>query len=125
MAAIHDDNIEKAISLVSGSHDLNTLCDQGASVIYGAILRGNLPMVQLLLEKGANPNLVAREPAASIYAERPLDLARQCRFLLDWDKYDPIVQLLKQFGACETNAATITDAEVERRARKWQSQASQ
>jgi len=121
MTAIADDEVECVRSLMSASRDLNVRCDEGASVIYGAILGGNTSIVRLLLENGADPNFVADEPAATIYADRPLDLAKQCRFLLDWDKYSPIVELLKQFGATETNRPEITDAEVERRAREWQS----
>jgi hypothetical protein len=52
-----------------------------------------------MLEHGADPNLQADEPAATIYTERPLDLALQARFLMNWDKYDPIVKLLERFGA--------------------------
>jgi hypothetical protein len=122
MAAINDGNFEEVNSLINGSADLNVRCDQGASVIYGAILIGNISIVKLLLENGADPNLVALEPAAWIYADRPLDLARQCRFLLDWDTYNPIVELLSQFGASGTTRSQgITEAEVERRARDWQS----
>ena len=113
------------MSLISGFHDLNVRCDQGASVLYAAILRGTISIVGVLLENGANPNLVADEPAATIYADRPLDLAKQSRFLLDWDRYNSIVELLKQFGASESNRATMTSAEIERRARQWQSETSQ
>jgi hypothetical protein len=122
MTAIANDNVEQARSLVSNGGDLNIRCDQGASLIYGAILKGNISIVRLLLENGADLNFVAYEPAATIYADRPLDLAKQCRFLVDWDRYNAIVTLLKQFGATETDRAEITDAEIERRAREWQSQ---
>jgi hypothetical protein len=46
-------------------------------------------------------NQVAHEPAATSYAEKPLNPAGQARFLLDWDKYDPIVKLLEAFGATD------------------------
>jgi hypothetical protein len=121
MTAIADANIEETASLIKHSHDLNDRCDQGASVLYGAILLGNISIVRLLLENGADPNLIAHEPAAFVYDDRPLGLAKQCRFVLDWDRYDPIVRLLKQFGASDSNSnPDVTDAEIERRAREWQ-----
>src|SRR5262245_24916782 len=112
MTALADGNVEAAISLIEQLPDLNDRCDEGCSVIYGAILEANVAIVRLLLEKGADPNLEAYEPAAIIYAEHPLDLAKQCRFLLDWDRYNPIVALLKEFGATETNSAGVPDVEI-------------
>lgn len=56
-------------------------------------------LVRLMLEHGADLNFVAEEHAATVYAEKPLELAEGARFLLGRDKYKPIAELLSQFGA--------------------------
>lgn len=101
--AIDKDDLETATHLVSSEIDLNIPCAelQGAPPLYLAILKGNPAMVQLLLEHGADPNYRADEPAASIYTEKPLSLARQARNLMNRDQYHPIVQLLEQYGAID------------------------
>jgi hypothetical protein len=48
----------------------------------------------------------AEDPGATIYAEKPLELAEQARFLLDRDKYQPIVEPLDQFGATGIDQST-------------------
>jgi len=90
MTAVAGDNLDEAKRLIQGGLDLNSRCDQGASVLFGAILGGNYSILLLMLEHGADPNLIAEEPAASIYTEKPYALAKQCRFLMDWGKYDRI-----------------------------------
>ena len=95
MAAIAEDNVDEVERLVQSGLNLNARCDQGASALYGAILCGNVSVIRLMLEHGADPNLLADEPAAFTYTEKPLDLAMQARFLMDWDKYHPIVKLLE------------------------------
>ena len=121
MAAIASDKVDEAKLLIRSGIDLNSRCDQGASALYGAILLGNISIVHEMLNHGADPNLIADEPAVSIYTEKPLDLARQCRFLLDWDKYHPIVKLLEQFGATDFEGQVPVDnSEIEGRARAWQ-----
>ena len=101
--AIDKDDLETAKHLVSGEIDLNIPCSelQGAPPLYLAILKGNVAMVQLLLEHGADPNYRADEPAASIYTEKPLALARQARNVMNRGQYHPIVQLLEQYGAID------------------------
>jgi ankyrin repeat protein len=99
LQAIGDDQIEKAKHLIRTGIDLNVRCDQGAYVLFAAILSGDVSLVRLMLELGADPNLVAEDPAATVYAENPLELAQGASFLLDRDKYQPIVDLLSQFGA--------------------------
>ena len=82
-------------------------------------------MVQLLLEHGADPNYRAVEPAASIYTEKPLALARQARMLMNWDQYHPIVQLLEKFGATDEDTPHESQDLLEKskaEAKRWQSQ---
>ena len=122
MTAIVSNNVRDVKRLIESGIDLNCRCDQGASALFGAILGGNLLIVQMMLDGGADPNLVADEPAATIYTKKPLDLARQSRFLMDWDKYHPIVKVLETFGAKNELGEVETDSEVvEFRARAWQS----
>ncbi|MDQ3816352.1 MAG: hypothetical protein M3362_01520 [Acidobacteriota bacterium] len=124
LTAIAESNLVEAERLVRSGVDLNVRCDQGASVLYAGILSGDASLVRLILERGADPNLLADEPAASIYTEKPLELAMQARFLMDWDKYHPIVSLLEEFGATDVDGRgeSESDSEArERRAREWQS----
>ena len=122
VTAVVENDVREVTRLIESGIDLNYRCDQGTSALSGAILEGNLIIIGLMLENGADPNLVADEPAASIYAEKPLDLARQARFLMDWDKYHPIVKLLEAFGATNAKGEVENESKVvELRAREWQS----
>ena len=122
MTAVVENNVCEVTRLIESGLDLNYRCDQGTSALSGAILEGNLSLIQLMLENGADPNLVADEPAATIYTEKPLSLARQARFLMDWDRYHPIVELLEAFGATNDHGEVEKDSKaVEFRARQWQS----
>ena len=103
LAAIAEKKVEKAMRLIRSGLDLNVPCDQGASALYPAILSGDVSLVRLMLERGSDPSQVVDEPAATIYTEKPLDLAKQARFLMGWDKYDPIVKLLEEFGATSSD----------------------
>src|SRR5918998_2920718 len=99
LIAIAEGNFDEAKRLIRSGIDLNAACDEGASALYPAILSGDASLVQLMLEHGADPNFLADEPAATIYTEKPLELAKQARFLMDWDKYHPIVELLNLSSA--------------------------
>jgi hypothetical protein len=127
MTAIVEDNIGEVKRLIQSGLELNARCDQGASALFGAILQGNISIIQLMLECGADPNLIADEPAASIYTEKPLELAMQARFLMDWDKYHPIVKLLEEFGATDSDGCVESSEQLkvrESRAKEWQSSKS-
>ena len=122
LTAIAGGNVDEGKRLVRSGLDLNVLCDQGASPLYSAILSGDMSLVQLMLERGADPNFLAGEPAASIYTEKPLVLAMQARFLLEWDKYHPIVKLLEKYGATDIDGQVESSDDLqicERRAREW------
>jgi hypothetical protein len=118
LTAIAESNLVEAKHLIQSGVDLNLRCDQGASVLYAGILSGEVSLVRLMLEHGADPNALADEPAASIYTERPLELAMQARFLMDWDKYHPIVRLLEEFGATDVGGRVESDSDFEARERR-------
>jgi len=127
LTAIAESNFDEAKRLVQGGIDLNVPFDQGASALYSAILSGDVSLVRMMLEHGADPNFLADEPAASIYTEKPLELAMQARFLMDWDKYYPIVKLLEEYGATDVDGQVDVSDDVgapERRAREWQASKS-
>lgn len=127
LTTIAESNSADAKRLIQAGIDLNVPCDQGASALYAAILSGEVSLVRMMLEHGADPNFVAGEPAATIYTEKPLELAMQARFLMDWDKYHPVVRLLEEFGATDVDGQVESsgDSEVcERRAREWQASKS-
>ena len=124
--AIDKDDLETATCLVTRVVNLKVPCSEldGAPALFFAILKGNLPMVQLLLDHGADPNYRAEEPVATIYAENPLSLAKGARFLLNWDQYQPIAQLLEKFGAVDEGAPTESQQvleKIEAKAKRWQS----
>lgn len=105
LSAIDKDDVKTASRIIASGIDLNVPCTEldGAPALFLAILKGNQSMVQLLLDHGANPNYWADEPVATTYTAKPLDLARQARLLMDWDKYHAIVKLLVRFGATDEN----------------------
>lgn len=106
LAAINGGKIDDIQRLVDGGLDLNRPCDDGATCLYVAILNGDHALVRFLLDHGANPNFLADEPAASMYAPKPLELALQARFLMDWEKFDSIVKTLLESGATDFNGNT-------------------
>jgi ankyrin repeat protein len=127
MTAIAEDNVDEVRRFIQSGIDLNARCDQGTSALYGAILHGNISIIQLMLEHGADPNLLADEPAASIYTEKPLELAMQARFLMDWNKYHPVVKLLERYGATDSDGRVESSADLkvrEQRAKEWQASKS-
>ena len=121
---IEQENIAEVEDCINDGFDLNARDEDGATVLFFAILQGNIEIVQLLLERGADANIVADEPAASIFTEKPLDLAQQLRFLTNWEKYHPIVKLLEKFGSKdfqERNDFTEEELKVAKgRAKEWQ-----
>ena len=127
LTAIAESNFDEAKRLVEGGVDQYVPCDQGASALSSAILSGDVALVRMMLEHGADPNFPADEPAATIYTEKPLELAMQARFLMDWDKYHPLVKLLEEYGSTDVDGRVESIDDVgacERRAREWQASKS-
>ena len=123
--AINEDDLETARHLLTSNIDLNVPSPelQGAPVLYLAILKGNLALVQLLLDHGADPNFHPDQEAAEIYCPNSLSLGRQARMLFNWDQYHPIVELLEKFGAIDEDSPPQTPEELaktEAEARRWQ-----
>lgn len=122
--AVEQENISEVESLISDGFDINSRDEDGATILFFAILQGNIEIVRLLLDRGANADIIADEPAASIFTEKPLDLAQQLRFLTNWDKYHPIVKLLEKFGATDYEGKSdfspekLDEAKI--RALQWQ-----
>jgi len=100
--------------------DINSQCDDGASVLFSAVLHGNVEVVRALLELGANPNFEATEPALSIYADTPLNVAIQARNLMDWEKFDPIVHLLIKHGASGYSIEPDKESVIRQKSLDWQ-----
>lgn len=100
--------------------DIHSRCDDGASVLFGAVLYANLEVIRTLLELGADPNLQSIEPALTIYADTPLDVAIQARLLLDWEKYDAVVKLLIEYGAKGYDVSPEREAVIRQEALNWQ-----
>lgn len=103
LSAIAAHDFVRVHTLVTEGLDLNVRCDQGATPLFGAVLVGELDLVRLLLDHGADPNIVAHEPAATVYHERVIDLALGARHLLDWEKYQRIAELLVARGALDAD----------------------
>lgn len=128
-AAVEQENVGEVEKIINDGFDLNEPDEEGATALFFAILQGNVEIVQLLLEKGANADVTIEEPAASIFTEKPLDLAQQLRFLTNWEKYNPIVKLLEKFGAKDFEGRTdFTEEQLkvaEEKAKQWQKQKSE
>ena len=97
--AVETSDVQQIRKLATSGSDINTPCDNGATVLFLAVLKANIEVIRTLLELGADPNFQAAEPALSVYADTPLELALQARVVMDWEKYNPIVQLLIDNGA--------------------------
>lgn len=106
LAAINGGDAAEAERLIETGLNLNSPCDEGATPLYAAILNGHHSLVRLILDRGVDPNFVADEPAASMYTEKSLDLAMQARFLMDWEKFDPIAKTLIEYGSTDFDGNT-------------------
>ena len=125
-AATQREDVAEIEKLISEGYDLNALNEHGAPVLFFAIARGNLQIIRLLLENGADVNFAPEEPAATAYGETALDLAQQMRFVTNWDKYQPVAKLLLEFGARDINGENDFPEEqlkeTEQSTKEWQAQ---
>jgi ankyrin repeat protein len=88
-------------SLIEHGVPLETRNEEGATALFLAVMAADAACVEILLAAGADPNAVAEEPAATIYAELPLNLANQARFYMNDERYARIIELLKSYGAVD------------------------
>ncbi len=55
-----------------------------------------------------------------MYADTPLEVVLQARYLMDWEKYNTIVQLLIDYGASDHTIEPEKEALIRQRALDWQ-----
>jgi ankyrin repeat protein len=91
--------------LIAAGADVEARDDWDCTPLFHAVIAGNLESLDVLIQAGANVNAVAGEPGCTILASPPLNLAMQCRYLMDRVKYDPIVKRLEAAGASLGDAA--------------------
>ena len=126
LKAVETESVQQIRELASSGLDINyrlnihSRCDDGASVLFSAVLRGNVEVIRTLLDLGADPNFQAVEPALSIYADSPLDVAIQARNLMDWEKFDPVVHLLIDYGASGYTIEPEKETLIRQRSLDWQ-----
>lgn len=85
--AAQDGGAEVARKLVVAGTDVNALDNRGLSPLYISALHGTTEFAEILLRKGADPNLM--NPEDNTYA---LDMAEQ-------GKHEKMLALLRQYGA--------------------------
>ncbi|MEM7363871.1 MAG: ankyrin repeat domain-containing protein [Pseudomonadota bacterium] len=83
------------------SEYLNDRDEDGGTVLMHAVIAGDVEAVSILLQAGADPNKRACGDASDYLASTPLSLAQQARNLMDYDKYNPIVNCLLRAGALD------------------------
>lgn len=117
----HDrDGIRQAIA---AGANVNQRSDDGVPVLFVACLEGHIEVVQLLLDHGADPNLEATEPGQWEYAKTAVDLVLGAQFLVDWDRYTPILELLLARGATDSEGHVPATEQINNRrdeAMAWQ-----
>ena len=88
-------------NLVNKSHSDDY--ENGETLIFHAVIGAQLKVLELLINKGADVNYQISDNYFShdCLAENPLSLALQCRFLMDYEKYDPVVKILEKSGAVD------------------------
>ena len=83
-AAVFDGDIDLAINLLEkGKFDLNKLDQQGRTLLHYTGCRGQYHMIELLLEKGADPNIKDKNGNTPLH----------------WCGHIDIVELLISYGA--------------------------
>lgn len=125
LKAVETSDVQQIRELATSGLDMNNPCDDGASVLFSAILIANVEVIRTLLELGADPNFRAVEPALTVYADTPLDVALQARVVMDWEKYNPIVHVLIDYGAIGPTFESGQEALIRQRALDWQQNGKQ
>lgn len=120
LEAVIKNDVQRIRDLANSGIDVNSRCDDGASALFNAVLSANVEVVRALLELGADPNFQAVEPALTVRAETPLELALQARNLVNWEKYNPVVLLLIDYGASGYDIKPAKEALMHERALHWQ-----
>jgi ankyrin repeat protein len=108
LAAVESEDLDRILAAVNAGADVNARCDDGASVLYPACLNGNVHVVWLLLNLGADPNLEAEGEAVTDYAPTPLDLVTRARSLFGPDAYLPVFDVLVRRGARGRDGRPVT-----------------
>jgi len=85
--------------LIEAGADVERRDNWDCTPLFYAVLEGNLESLEALIRAGADVNAIAGEPGCTMLASTPMNLALQCRNLVDWAKYDPIVKCLEEAGA--------------------------
>lgn len=83
----------------AGGANINALDAEGATALFHVCVRGDLALGECLLQLGADPNISADEPTASMFCENLFDVVTQSQFLIDWETFTAIAQMLVQYGA--------------------------
>ena len=107
---IAEGKFEELENALTSGEDPNELYDKnpedneyGITPLFLATIKGDLQIVDLLIKFGANVNHQIPEDhmAHDVYAPNALSLASQARFLMDKEKFDPIVKTLIKNGAID------------------------
>jgi len=88
---------------LSRGGDPDLVEEEGATLLFHAVLHAKEDHIRILIRHGCNVNYRINEALSAhfVLAQTPLSLAQQCAFLIDKDKYSPVVQLLIEAGAYE------------------------
>ncbi len=103
MQAVSADDLPGIRAAVAAGADPNARSYEGASILHYACIHGNLEVVRTLLDLGGDPNVRAEPPGDEILDPTALDTVIGARFLMDWEKYDPIYDLLVARGARDSD----------------------
>lgn len=90
--AVDDENHQVITELIRLGDDINSLAG-GQTPLHSAVLNAKVPTIKLLLEQGADPNVISN------HGETPMLIAAIRRQLFDEDDEQVIPDLLLSYGA--------------------------
>ena len=100
---VQSENIEELRRYLASGGDANHIdIEWNCSLIFHAVLVGNLDAVEGLVKAGANVNFKAGEPGENILAETVLSLAMQLRHLKGFESFDPVAKYLIRTDTLES-----------------------